>query len=162
MFIHPKIKGVYDIACAEYCGLNHSLMYTKMYVVPYDDYEKWYKGQLTNNQIREIIGEISPDKKVETGRLGILDAKGCIQCHSTNGTKSIGPSFVELSRKNAAVKVDKKETNVTIDADYLTESITSPSNKIVNGYEKIPMPDQMNLLKPAEVEQLVKVLLEIL
>ena len=26
--------GSYDIACAEYCGLNHSLMYTKMIVVP--------------------------------------------------------------------------------------------------------------------------------
>jgi len=25
--------GSYDIACAEYCGLNHSMMYTKLVVL---------------------------------------------------------------------------------------------------------------------------------
>jgi len=33
--------GDYDIACAEYCGLNHSMMYSKVKVVSAQDFEKW-------------------------------------------------------------------------------------------------------------------------
>jgi cytochrome c oxidase, subunit II len=34
--------GSYDVACAEYCGLRHSYMYTKIVVMPQVDYDKWY------------------------------------------------------------------------------------------------------------------------
>jgi cytochrome c oxidase subunit II len=34
--------GVYDIMCAEYCGMKHSYMYSKIYIMPQKDYDKWY------------------------------------------------------------------------------------------------------------------------
>lgn len=34
--------GVYDIACAEYCGLRHSYMYSKLYSLHQNEFEKWY------------------------------------------------------------------------------------------------------------------------
>jgi cytochrome c oxidase subunit 2 len=160
MFIKPDVVGAYDVACAEYCGMNHSIMYTTMYVVPKKEYEKWYQGLLTNNQIRELISGVSPTKTVETGRYAILESKGCKQCHSFDGTKSIGPSFAELSRKESDVLVDKKPQKVPIDEAYLEESIKFPNNKIAVGYEKVPMPDQMNILKDEEIQQIIKVLME--
>jgi len=33
--------GKYDIACAEYCGLNHSYMYSKIFVMPEDEFNSW-------------------------------------------------------------------------------------------------------------------------
>ena len=33
--------GSYTITCAEYCGLNHSNMYSKIVVVPEDKYDLW-------------------------------------------------------------------------------------------------------------------------
>jgi len=39
-FIPDKI-GSYEIACAEYCGLNHSYMYNKLHVIPQDKFEVW-------------------------------------------------------------------------------------------------------------------------
>lgn len=33
--------GVYDIACAEYCGLNHWNMYTKVHIVPQTVFDEW-------------------------------------------------------------------------------------------------------------------------
>ena len=33
--------GSYTIACAEYCGLHHSNMYSKIVVVPEDKYDLW-------------------------------------------------------------------------------------------------------------------------
>ena len=39
----PNEIGDYDVACAEYCGLNHSAMYTKVKVLSKDKFEDWYK-----------------------------------------------------------------------------------------------------------------------
>lgn len=33
--------GEYDIACAEYCGLNHSAMYAKIVVLPEEEFINW-------------------------------------------------------------------------------------------------------------------------
>lgn len=34
--------GRYDIACAEYCGLNHSGMYTAVHIMEQKDFDAWY------------------------------------------------------------------------------------------------------------------------
>ena len=36
--------GRYDIACAEYCGLKHSGMYSAVYIMEQKDYDTWYKN----------------------------------------------------------------------------------------------------------------------
>lgn len=41
IIIEPRELGSYDIACAEYCGLNHSYMYSKLNVVTKPEYEQW-------------------------------------------------------------------------------------------------------------------------
>ena len=38
----PEIVEDYDIACAEYCGLNHSMMYSKVVVMPAEQFTAWY------------------------------------------------------------------------------------------------------------------------
>ena len=38
------IKTAYDIACAEYCGLNHSMMYSQVKVLPAEKFYKWYSS----------------------------------------------------------------------------------------------------------------------
>jgi cytochrome c oxidase subunit 2 len=45
LYFTPKEIGDYDIACAEYCGLNHSKMYTKVKVVHGNDFVTWYGGE---------------------------------------------------------------------------------------------------------------------
>jgi len=42
-FIAEK-TGAYDIACAEYCGLNHSYMYSKIIVLPEEEFKNWMYG----------------------------------------------------------------------------------------------------------------------
>jgi heme/copper-type cytochrome/quinol oxidase subunit 2 len=38
-------QGVYDIACAEYCGLNHWNMYTKVHIVPQPVFDEWLSNK---------------------------------------------------------------------------------------------------------------------
>ncbi len=40
-----KEAGSFDIACAEYCGLNHSYMYTKVVVISDNDFQFWLTGE---------------------------------------------------------------------------------------------------------------------
>ncbi|MFA6440097.1 MAG: cytochrome c oxidase subunit II [Bacteriovoracaceae bacterium] len=35
--------GRYDIACAEYCGLKHSGMYSAVYIMEQEKFDTWYK-----------------------------------------------------------------------------------------------------------------------
>lgn len=40
----PRKEGDYDIACAEYCGLKHSAMYTKVKVLSEPAFDNWYSA----------------------------------------------------------------------------------------------------------------------
>jgi cytochrome c oxidase subunit 2 len=42
-FRTPQVKS-YDITCAEYCGLRHSNMYTKLVAVDSTAFEDWYRA----------------------------------------------------------------------------------------------------------------------
>ncbi|MGA2295971.1 MAG: cytochrome c oxidase subunit II [FCB group bacterium] len=42
MVITPGKVGMYDIECSQYCGLNHSHMYSKFIVLSQEDYNRWY------------------------------------------------------------------------------------------------------------------------
>lgn len=45
VWFQPQKPGSFDIACAEYCGLNHSYMYTKVVVMPVAKYDAWFKDK---------------------------------------------------------------------------------------------------------------------
>ena len=42
----PRKEGSYNVACAEYCGLNHSKMYTKIVVLSKEDFGIWTKKNM--------------------------------------------------------------------------------------------------------------------
>ncbi|MCX6122399.1 MAG: cytochrome c oxidase subunit II [Ignavibacteriales bacterium] len=43
MWFKTVRKASYDIACAEYCGLDHSYMYTKVISQDSSDFDHWYR-----------------------------------------------------------------------------------------------------------------------
>ncbi|MCX7907970.1 MAG: cytochrome c oxidase subunit II [Ignavibacteria bacterium] len=159
MVVHPKEIGSFDIACAEYCGMNHSIMYTKVYVVPEKEFSEWLQGKVDENYLRRYVASHTGGyKDYLTGSYAILFAKGCVQCHNIDNRKGIGPSFVELQRGFANVKINGKDTAVVIDKNYIRESIINPNLHIVKGYEKISMPSSVNILKEDELNYIVDLL----
>lgn len=48
-------EGKFNVACAEYCGLNHSAMYTKVVVLPESEYNEWYNSL---NNLEEPKSEV--------------------------------------------------------------------------------------------------------
>lgn len=46
IWFEPEEIGKFDIACAEYCGLQHAYMYSKVVVMSQDDYKNWELNEL--------------------------------------------------------------------------------------------------------------------
>lgn len=67
MILTPNKVGKHDIACAEYCGRDHSQMYTAIIVLSKEDYNEWLinttvKEEEAEGQNEEAPGSESPEK----------------------------------------------------------------------------------------------------
>jgi cytochrome c oxidase subunit 2 len=68
----------------------------------------------------------------ERGKALVNDAGNlCSTCHSIDGSKLVGPSFKGIWGRKEKMS---DGTEVTVDADYIKESIYKPQAKIVEGY----------------------------
>ena len=85
----------------------------------------------------------------------LYKTKGCIACHSLDGSKKVGPSFKGLYGSRVKVVTDGKTHELTADETYLSRSIEHPNADVVEGFPPGVMPDFGKMLKPDEVEALV-------
>lgn len=58
-FIAEK-TGEYHIACAEYCGMNHSYMSSKIFVLSKEDFKSWKYGM--SEEDKKLLEEMTGDK----------------------------------------------------------------------------------------------------
>ena len=82
----------------------------------------------------------------------------CSACHSTDGTKLIGPSFKGLWGRTQSVSRDGRSETVTVDEAYLRESIELPQAAIVKGYETVPMADFSSVITIEQMDRLIEYL----
>lgn len=132
--------GSYDLFCTEYCGQGHSAMITKTEVMKQEDFDKWYASYKAEGE--------------ESKGLQILTEKGCIGCHSTDGSKKIGPTLKGIWGRKEAVVTNGTEREITVDEEYLKKSLLEPNADIVKGYPAI-MPPQKGALTEQEIGALV-------
>lgn len=66
----------------------------------------------------------------------VARSRGCVACHSVNGTASVGPTWKGLAGQEVALA---DGTVVIADTAYLGESITAPDAKRVRGFS-VTMP----------------------
>lgn len=133
--------GTHRIYCTEFCGKDHSAMYRTVHVLSQEDYAK--------KKSEGFEGKPEGLDPVTWG--GQLYKKlGCNACHSTDGSRLVGPSFKGLWGREGKTAAGE---SYKADAQYINESIMEPQAKIVEGYPPV-MPsfkgqvsdDQMNAL----------------
>lgn len=61
----------------------------------------------------------------------LYTTKGCIACHSLDGRTMVGPTFKGLLGRKERLTNGK---TITVDKDYIIESIKNPNAKIVMGF----------------------------
>ena len=112
--------GEFPLYCAEYCGSRHSRMLAKVNVLSQEDFDAWLAKTV----------DISSLPPIERGEK-LFGAKGCTACHTTTGVAGIGPALNGLYGKQETLM---DGTQVTVDDNYIRESLLDPQAKIVEGF----------------------------
>jgi cytochrome c oxidase subunit 2 len=127
--ITPTLIGNYKVRCAELCGPSHAFMEAPVIVDSQSDYTAWISDQ----KVLAAEAQNTPE-----GRGQSLTVKyGCIGCHSLDGTKKAGPTWLGLY--GSQVKLADGTTVVADDA-YIKESILNAKAKEVEGFSPTVMP----------------------
>jgi cytochrome c oxidase subunit 2 len=153
--------GRYQILCAEYCGAGHSIMRGEVIVLKPEEYEDWLSAQ------RRVVSVAMAERQdgaataldfappignmVDQGRR-LAQEQGCVKCHSVDGTRHIGPTWLDLYHRK-----EKLQDGSTVDVDegYITESMMDPLAKVVSGFQPV-MPSFENKLAGPEVAAIVE------
>lgn len=133
--------GEYNLFCAEYCGTKHSEMIGTIKVVTQREYEDWLEA---GAKAGEGMTLAEYGAKLYAG-------KGCITCHSIDGSANTGPTF-----KGDYGTTHKIEggSEVTVDENYIRESILDPQAKIRLGFQPV-MPTFQGLLKDRDIDAII-------
>ncbi len=151
MWFIPQRAGVYDLYCAEYCGLQHSYMNADLRAIPQEEFDKWYTDT--------TAVEIDADASVPGAHgFAIMKAQGCNACHSSDGSKIIGPSYLGLWGKQHVVVRNGQDVTVTVDSAYIRKSIYDPNSEIVKGYQKGLMQSYDKVISEGDISKIIEYL----
>jgi cytochrome c oxidase subunit II len=92
-WINPLEPGVYVGQCAQFCGVQHTLMLLRVYVDTSDQFAAWVK-------IQQQPAVQNP--RVAAGRQ-IFESQACINCHAVQGTVAtgrFGPDLTHLMSRD--------------------------------------------------------------
>jgi cytochrome c oxidase subunit 2 len=136
--------GEYDIYCTEYCGTDHSSMLAKVIVHEPGMFDPWL----------EEASDIFRDRSLpEVGEL-LYNQRGCKQCHTVDGSAGTGPTFYGVYGSSHGLA---DGGSVTVDENYIRESILEPRAKITAGYDAV-MPTYQGRLKDKEITAIIEYL----
>ncbi len=142
LWFTPDEVGDFDIFCAEYCGTGHSSMLSMVKVLPQARFQTWLEGK----------GGGERSEKGPSGK-DLLRTKGCLGCHSLDGSRLVGPSFKGMFGRTERVVTQGRERSVRVDEAYIRRSLLEPQTDIVVGYPPI-MPPQRGRLTEEEVTRI--------
>jgi len=150
--------GSYDIECTVICGVDHSLMLSKVIVVPEDEFKAWYFGGEDAPEPGKSFraAEAHPDLKGMPQGLAVLTAKGCLACHSVDGKPKVGPTLKALYGREEQIVMAGTMKVVQVDDAYLRRSITNPNDQVVRGYPNAMPKTQLTEQELNEVVRYIK------
>jgi cytochrome c oxidase subunit 2 len=134
--------GDFPIFCAEYCGTSHSDMLSHLIVHPPGEYETWL-----SNTIAKADSVTGKDR----GAM-LYEKQGCSTCHTTDGTPKVGPSWKGIWGKSESMTGGG---SVTVDENYVRESLMDPQAKIVLGFTPA-MPTYKGKLSEKDIDGIIE------
>lgn len=130
------------VFCAEYCGNAHSNMMAAAFVHSQQDFDTW------------LANAGSADDNLPPVELGeqLTQQNACTTCHSTDGTDLLGPSFQGLFGSESPLE---SGGTVTVDENYLRESILNPQAEIRKGFQPV-MPSFAGTLDDDQINAIIE------
>ncbi|MBN8553964.1 MAG: cytochrome c oxidase subunit II [Deltaproteobacteria bacterium] len=179
IWFNVKMAGQHQVFCAEYCGTGHSGMLAKLVVLEPEEWQLWKWGkevplppsvgvgslaelgfkdeQLKNSRTASLSSEVLSDMPLpkltlaDQGRK-LMESRGCMSCHSDNGSRLLGPSLHGLFGHETFLSNGR---TTLADENYIRRSIEIPQADIVGGYEGVTMPPYAGQLSETEMNALI-------
>ncbi len=150
MWFIPGQVGSYDLFCTEYCGLDHSYMYTGVRVMAEEEFAEWMKD--TTATAPAVDESMTPAQQ----GFEILKSNGCNACHSSDGSKLVGPSYRGIWGETQEVTTAGEKREITVDEEYIRRSIYDPNADIVDGFNKGLMLSYEGLVTEEEIDLIIE------
>ncbi|OUL99257.1 cytochrome c oxidase subunit II [Variovorax sp. JS1663] len=136
----PTVAGRFEAMCSQLCGVGHPNMRAHVVVEDAAGYQAWLKGLETFAMTQKPPS--SEGGVVGQGR-ALAAAKGCVACHSIDGSPRVGPSWKGLYGKTENMR---DGSTALVDDAYLGAFIRDPQARGVKGFApvmpKIPLSDE--------------------
>ncbi len=133
--------GTYPLVTTTYNGAMYDGMTADVVIESPDDFAKW---------LQKVSFDLSSLPPVDAGAI-VYKRQGCAVCHSVDGSALVGPTFQGLWGKTETLEGG---ATVSVDLDYVRESLLEPGAKIVAGFDKAPMPTYTGRISDEEIEYL--------
>jgi cytochrome c oxidase subunit II len=136
LWFNATTPGVYHLFCAEYCGTSHSGMIGNVVVMSPQDYSQWMAG--------------GPSAPLPEQGKQLFASLGCSTCHRFD-IQGRGPNLQNAFGKPVLLEDGR---TLTMDENYVRESILNPTAKIVSGFKPV-MPTFQGLVSDEQLNALV-------
>jgi cytochrome c oxidase subunit 2 len=113
--VHFSKPGVYTIVCHEYCGRGHQNMNARI-------------------EVSDKITDFSVEGLPSSEGLKLLDAKGCLACHTVDGSTGVGPTFKGIW--GTTVTLANGSTR-TFDSNFFREKVRHPDTISVKDFPPV-------------------------
>jgi cytochrome c oxidase subunit II len=137
VWFEPTKPGRYRLFCAEYCGMNHSGMIGWVEVMRPEEFQSWLSAG-------------GAEGSMASSGQKLFQQLPCATCHKADGTGRC-PVLEGVFGKQVQLQDGR---TVTVDENYVRESILDPKAKVAAGYEPI-MPNFTGLLSEEQIAQLI-------
>lgn len=148
----PGTEGTFDLFCTEYCGLEHSYMFTAVKVIPKEDFDAWM------SDTTQVVPAVTAETSLADQGWEVLRRNGCNSCHSVDGSKLIGPSYLGGWGGTRTVVTGRETREIMVDEEYVKRSIFEPDADVVDGFNKGLMLSYDGMVSEEEVELIIEYL----
>ncbi|MCA9961738.1 MAG: cytochrome c oxidase subunit II [Anaerolineales bacterium] len=144
----PTLAGDYKVRCAEICGLEHANMLADVRVVSETEFASWVEERSVAIQ----YADLTPEQRGDLWHGAEGDGGfGCNSCHSIDGSTGAGPTWLGLYGRQETLT---DGSTITVDEEYIRNSILHPNDQIVSGFNRDVMPqnyEELFAAKQAEI-----------
>jgi len=132
----PTKAGRYEAMCAQLCGVGHPNMRGTVVVEDEPQFQAWLKTQPTFAALRmgSVPAAAGTADSLEGKGRALAQSKGCVACHSVDGSPGAGPTWKGLFGKTEAFADGSSQP---VDEAVLKREISEPTAKVVKGFAPI-------------------------
>jgi cytochrome c oxidase subunit 2 len=133
----PTELGRYEGMCAQLCGVGHPNMRGTVIVEEEPKFQAWLKTQPTFAATRAPTPPDASGLPVGSpAALGktLAQSKGCVACHTVDGSPGAGPTWKGLFGKTETFA---DGSSAPVDEAFLKKEITEPAARVVKGFAGI-------------------------